>query len=99
MVSIISLMVNGPHPPRWQNMIVRILRWRPESHRQVWLISAPFVASGAVLGGLAAALIQGGFSVNIFLWSLASAIFLYIARGVIQSYRLDQRRATPSRPE
>ena len=38
---------------REQNVIVRhIMRWKPENHWQVWLISAPFVASGALIVGL-----------------------------------------------
>jgi hypothetical protein len=81
-----------PSAPRGRNFIVRIARWQPENHRQVWLISAPFVASGALVGGLVAALTHGGFAVGKFLFSLPFAGVLFVGRGAIQSYRLERRR-------
>ena len=58
---------------RISDVIVRIIQWKPENHLQVWLISAPFVASGALIVGLVAALIHGGFAVDTFLFSLPPA--------------------------
>ena len=78
---------------REQNVIVRrIIRWKPENDRQVWLISAPFVASGALIVGLVAALIHGGLAVDTFLLSLPSAGLLYVMQGASESYRLKRKR-------
>ena len=73
-------------------MIVRIIQWKPENHLQVWLISAPFVASGALIVGLVAALIHGGFAVDTFLLSLPPAGLLFVMQGASESYRLKRRR-------
>jgi hypothetical protein len=88
-----------PTTPRGQNVIVRIVQGKPENHRQVWLISAPLMASGAVVGGLVAALIHGGFAVEIFLFSLPLAGVLAVGRGAIESYRLERRRDAAAHSE
>src|ERR1700729_1257935 len=51
---------------RQQSVILRIARWKPASYRQVWFVSAPFVASGVLIGGLVAALSEGGFAADRF---------------------------------
>ena len=38
--------------------------WKPASYRHVWLVAAPFAGSGALIGGLVAGLINGGFAVG-----------------------------------
>ena len=73
-------------------MIVRIIQWKPGNHLQVWLISAPFVASGALIVGLVAALFHGGFAVDTFLFSLPPAGLLFVMQGASESYRLKRRR-------
>jgi len=79
--------------PRRQNAILRFLfGWKPASYRQVWLVAAPFVASGALIGGLAAALSNGGFATGRFLLGLLMAILLFAGRGAIDSYRLSRRK-------
>jgi hypothetical protein len=79
--------------PRRQNAILRFLfGWKPATYRQVWLVAAPFVASGALIGGLAAALSKGGFATDRFLLTLPMAILLFAGRGAIDSYRLSRRR-------
>jgi len=77
---------------RQRNVILRIARWKPASYRQVWLVSAPFVASGALTGGLVAALSAGGFVADRFLFSLPSAVIAFAGRGAIESYQLGKRR-------
>jgi hypothetical protein len=77
---------------RQQNAIVRIARWEPSSYRQVWLVSAPFVASGMLTGGLVAALSNGGFATNRFLFSLPLAIVSFVGQGAVGSYELGKRR-------
>ena len=85
---------------REQNVIVRhIMRWKPENHWQVWLISAPFVASGALIVGLVAALIHGGFAVDTFLLSLPLAGLLFVMQGASESYRLKRRRDAATHSE
>ena len=77
---------------RQRNVILRIARWKPASYRQVWLVSAPFVASGVLTGGLVAALSTGGFAAGRFLLSLPGAVIAFAGRGAIESYRLGKRR-------
>jgi len=77
---------------RRKNVILRIVRWKPVDYRQVWLVAAPFVASGALVGGLAAALSNGGFATDRFLLCLPIAVLLFVGRGAIESYRLSRRR-------
>ena len=77
---------------RQQNVALRMVRWKPASYRQVWLVAAPFVGSGALVGGLVAGLINGGFAVGRFLLSLPMAVLLFAGWGVIESYRLGKRR-------
>jgi hypothetical protein len=77
---------------RHQNVIVRIVRWKPASYPQVWLVSAPFVASGILIAGLVAALSGGGFAADRFLLSLPSAVIAFVGQGAIESYRLGKRK-------
>jgi hypothetical protein len=76
---------------RLQNVILRIARWKPASYPQVWLVSAPFVASGVLIGGLVAALSEGGFVTDRFLFSLPIAVIAFVGQGAIESYRLGRR--------
>jgi hypothetical protein len=57
------------------------------------------MASGAVVGGLVAALIHGGFAVEIFLFSLPLAGVLAVGGGTIESYRLERRRDAATHSE
>jgi hypothetical protein len=82
-----------PQDARWrQNVIVRIVRWKPADYRQVWLVFGPFVASGPLLGGLLAGLSHGGLGVGRFLVSLPMAVVMFAGSGAIESYRLGRRR-------
>jgi hypothetical protein len=53
---------------------------------------APFVASGVLVGGLVAGLIDGGFAVGRFLPSLPVAALSFVGCGAIEIYRLCRRR-------
>jgi hypothetical protein len=77
---------------RRRSIIVRPVRWRPASYWQVWVMSAPFAASGVLVGGLAAGLIGGGFAVGRFLPSLLVAAVSFVGSGAVGSYRLGRRR-------
>jgi hypothetical protein len=44
---------------RHRNVILRIARWKPASYPHVWLVTAPFVGSGVLIGALVAALSEG----------------------------------------
>jgi hypothetical protein len=63
----------------------------PASYPQVWFVSAPFVASGVLIGGLVAALSEGGFVTDRFLFSLPIAVIAFVGQGAIESYRLGRR--------
>jgi hypothetical protein len=76
---------------RQQNVILRIARWKPARYRQVWFVSAPFVASAVLIGGLVAALSEGGFVADRFLLSLPGAVLAFAGAGAIASYRLGRR--------
>jgi hypothetical protein len=76
---------------RHQNVILRIVRWKPASYPQVWLVSAPFVASGVLIGGLVAAMSEGGFAADRFLFSLSAAVIAFAGQGAVESYRLGRR--------
>ena len=82
-----------------QNVILRIARWKPASYSQVWLVSAPFVASGVLIGGLVAALSGGGFAADRFLFSLPGAVIAFAVQGAIESYRLGRRKAAAASQE
>jgi hypothetical protein len=77
---------------RQRNVLLRIVRWKPASYRQVWLVSAPFVASGVLIGGLVAALSRGGFAADRFLFSVPMAVVSFAGQGAIESYQLGKRR-------
>jgi hypothetical protein len=77
---------------RQQNVIIRIARRKPAGYRQVWFVSAPLVASGVLIGGLVAALSEGGFAADRFLLSLAGAVLAFAGEGAIASYRLGRRK-------
>ena len=70
-------------------MIVRILRWKAKSYRQVWLVYAPILGSGPLTGGLLAAVISG--QTGKLLLSLPPAIVMFAMGGAFESYRLDRR--------
>ena len=76
---------------RQPNAILRFARWKPASYWQVWLVAAPLMASGVLTGGLVAALWNGGFAADRFLFSLFMAAGAFIALGAVESYRLDKR--------
>jgi hypothetical protein len=71
---------------------MRLVRWRPANYWQVWVIFAPFAASGVLVAGLVAGLIGGGFAVGRFLPSLPVAAVSLVGCGAIESYRLGRRR-------
>jgi hypothetical protein len=77
--------------------VTRASRWCadfpgvPASYRQVWLVSAPLMASGFLTGGLVAALWNGGFAADRFLLSVAMAAVSFVGRGAIESYELGKR--------
>jgi hypothetical protein len=77
---------------RQRNVLLRIVRWKPASYRQVWLVSAPLVASGVLIGGLVAALSMGGFAADRFVLSLPAAVVAFAGQGAIESYQLGKRR-------
>jgi hypothetical protein len=80
-------------------VIVRLIQWKPENHRQVRLVSAPFVAAGALVVGFMAALIRGGFAVDTSLLSLPPAGLLFVMQGASASYRLKRRRDAATHSE
>jgi hypothetical protein len=88
-----------PDTQRRRSAIIRIIRWKPASYGQVWIMFAPFVASGVLVGGLVAGLIGGGFAVDRFLPSLPAAAVSFVGCGVIESYRLGRRRDASTYPE
>jgi hypothetical protein len=61
----------------------RVLRWKPENYWQVWLIDA---------AGFGLILLIIGAALGKPLVGLVTAAIASIARGAIQSYRLDRRR-------
>jgi hypothetical protein len=77
---------------RQRNVIFRIARWKPASYRQVWLVSAPLMASAVLTGGLVAALSGGGFAAYRLLLSVPVAVVAFAAQGAVDSYRLGRRR-------
>jgi hypothetical protein len=77
---------------RQRNVIFRIARWKPASDRQVWLVSAPLMASAVLTGGLVAALSGGGFAAYRLLLSVPVAVVAFAAQGAVDSYRLGRRR-------
>jgi hypothetical protein len=81
-----------PNTPRArQNVVVRIIRMKPANYWQVWLMYAPFTASGPIIGGLVAALIERG-AADRFLLSLPMAGAFFLLSGATESYRLGRRR-------
>jgi hypothetical protein len=77
---------------RRQHVILGIGRWQPASYPQVWLVSAPFAASGALTGALVVALCRGGFTAGWLVFSLPGIFVAFAGQGAIQSYRLGRRR-------
>lgn len=69
-----------------------IVRWRPGSYWQVWIMFAPLAASGPLVGGLIAGLIGGGFALDRFLPCLPLAAVFFVGCGAVESYRLSRRR-------
>jgi hypothetical protein len=61
----------------------RALRWKPGSYRQVWLIDA---ASCGLVVFVIVALFES------LIVGLVAGVLVLIARGAVQSYRLDRRR-------
>jgi hypothetical protein len=71
---------------------------KPANYWQVWFMYAPFMASGPIIGGLAAALIRG-WAPGKFLFSLPMAGTFFLMAGATESYRLDRRRGAATYPE
>jgi hypothetical protein len=88
-----------PDTQQRRSVIIRIGRWKPASNWQVWVMFAPIVASGVLVGGLVAGLIGGGFAVGRFLPSLPAAAVSFVGCGAIESYRLGRRRDAATYPE
>ncbi len=78
---------------RRRTVIIRLVRWKPANCWQVWVMFAPFAASGVLVAGLLAGLIDGGFAVGRFLpTSLPVAAVFFVGCGATESYRLGRRR-------
>jgi hypothetical protein len=78
---------------RRQHVILGIVRWKPDSYPQVWLVSAPLAASGVLIVGLVVALTKrGGFTADWFVFSLPPILIAFAGSGAIESYRLGRRK-------
>jgi CHASE2 domain-containing sensor protein len=61
---------------------IRVLRWQPHNHRQVWLITA----------GIALIILLAWFAIGSTWPELVSPVIALAASGAIMSYRLDRRQ-------
>jgi hypothetical protein len=77
---------------RRRHVIVGIVRWKPASYPQVWLVYAPLAASGVLIVGLVAAVTKGGFTADWFVFSLPGILIAFAGSGAIESYRLGRQR-------
>ena len=91
-ISTVSACRSSETPGGTRTSSCASLAGSPVSYPQVWLVSAPFVASGVLIGGLVAALSEGGFAADRFLFSLPGVVIAFAGQGTIESYRLARRK-------